>query len=318
MVSIDFNHPIDFSEIPNEWMDLEFLEDGTCKTTLPGEVEEREYNYICFSGKTSHVGYFTTYLILYNPNLYDNHPDYVGILSENPKPNVADIPVQVITKLATYNHKALQISIVNFHSRYYMLHHNKLLRKDGTVLCTTHSDIKYQQKPAYVGYLVQDCGEYIHVEMCTPSTSDSLLNGELLHENDIEDKIYKRRVELDYSSILPNSVENDSTNHFTTSSNKPVTVVVKGDYQMYVLGCPFDGDVQKLITYIYSIGRLPVDDIYIFPNGINQTIIFGESYCPYDGTTPMELDIQNKNNLDTEYAFRETRRYLENKWSRRL
>lgn len=303
MVSIDFNHPIDFTEIPNEYMDLAFLEDGTCKTTLPDEVEEREYNYICFSGKTSYECYYTTYLILYNPNSYDSYPEYVGILSENPKPNVADIEVQIVTKLATCNPKALQISIVNFHSRYYMLHHNKLLSENATMLCTTHSDIKYQQKPSYVGYLVQDCDEYIHVKMCAPSSSDLLLNGELLYKDDVEGKTYTPKIELDYSNILSNSAENDSTNHFTTSSNKPVTVVVKGDYQMYVLGCPFDGDIQKLITYIYSIGRLPVDDIYIFPNGINQTIIFGESYCPYDGTTPMELNIQDKNNLATEYAF---------------
>ena len=296
MVSIDFNRPIDFSRIPEGYTHLVFLEDGICETTLPGETEEAKYNYICFSTQGTYaVGNdATTYLILYNPKSRNNYPEYVGILSENPKPNLNKTGVQIFTKLVTSTHPTLHISIRHGKVNYYLLYHNKLLLENGTVLCSTHIDIKYPDKPSYIGFISQYRDDYIHIEMCDPSSTDSLLNGKLLDEGYIEDRIYNPKVELDYPNILPDS-DNDSTSYFTTPTSKLVTVIVEGEHFTYILGCPFNGCITTVLAYIYSLGKFLPLNIYIFPDGLSQTVVIGESCDFSDGTPHVTVILRNKN-----------------------
>lgn len=296
MVSIDLNHPIDPLKISEGYATLVFLEDGICRVTLPNEVEETVCTYICFSKENSYTEDVTTYLIVYNPKSPNKLPEYFGILPENPEPNMERTAVQIGNNLRYHGgENGFKFSITHNKICHYLLHHSKLLLENGTILCTTHSDIKYPDKPSYVGFTTQHHDDYIHVKMCAPSSTDSLLNGDLFVGK--EDTDYTPKIELDYSSILPDSTDSNTTNHFTTSSNKPTTVIVNGRSLMYALECPFDGDILKLLAYLYSMNDLPINGIHIFPDGLKQTIIFGESYCPSCGPMYMDVVLNNKNSF---------------------
>lgn len=296
MVSIDLNHPIDPLKIPEGYATLVFLEDGICRVTLPNEAEETVCTYICFSTKSSYTKNVTTYLIVYNPKSHNKLPEYFGILPENPEPNMEETAVQIGNNLRFHDgNNGFKFSITHDKIRHYLLHHSKLLLENGTVLCTTHIDIKYPEKPSYVGYLVRNRMTYLYVDMCAPSSTDLLIDGTLYRGKGDTDYIPK--VELDYSSILPDSTDNDSTSHFTTSASKPTTVIINGRSLMYVMECPFDGDIPKLLAYLYSMNDLPINGIHIFPDGLNQTIVFGESYCPSCGSMYMDVRLKNKEYL---------------------
>lgn len=296
MVSIDLNHPIDPLKIPEGYATLVFLEDGICRVTLPNEVEETVCTYICFSTQVYYTKNVITYLIVYNPKSHNKLPEYFGTLPENPEPNMEKTAVQISTNLRFHDRKnRFKFSITHDKIRHYLLHHSKLLLENGTVLCTAHIDTKYPDKPSHVGYLVRDRMRYLYVEMCAPSSTDLLIDGTLYRGKGDTDYIPK--IELDYSSILPDSTDSDTTSHFTTSASKPTTVIVNGRSLMYVLECPFDGDIPKLLTYLYSMNDLPINEIHIFPDGLNQTILFGESYCPSCGPQDMDVRLKDKNSL---------------------
>lgn len=297
MVSIDLNHPIDPLKIPEGYATLVFLEDGICRVTLPNEVEETVCTYICFSTENSYTEDVTTYLIVYNPKSHNKLPEYFGILTENPEPNMEKTAVQIGNNLRFHDGQPnFKFSITHDKVCHYLLHHSKLLLENGLILCTTHIDTKYLNKPSYVGYLVEECDNYLHVDMCAPSSTDLLVNGNLFVG--AKNTVYNPKVEIDYSNISPDSIDdNDTTSHFTTSASKPATVIINGRSLMYVMECPFDGDIPKLLAYLYSIKNQPINGIRIFPNGLNQTVAFGESYCPSCGPMYMDIILKNKNSL---------------------